>query len=382
MTQSVIMETEHGTGNAEQEHSLSVVVVTYNSSWERVRATLNSVLLQKGIDFDVFVTDDGSEENHFDKIEALFRKYSFTKYRLISQEKNQRTVLNFLDAVKQSKSDYIRGLGQGDIFFDEYALRDSYTHALSTKADVTISKAVFYEASTRPMKLIAYRRYPQNIDAYKDVKQLRLHYLMFRDIASGSTAFYKREVLLEYLNEEAKAGVKYLEDYIYFLMIFDGLRFSFFDKNIVYYEYGMGVSTSTVYWDNLLIKDGDVVFDLLLKRCEGQRGDPFVEKLRFIFKRKKEGTFPLPLMNWRFSVKILEKGTIADVERKYELLKEIEKKYQEPLPLWERVCRRIELLKVPEAFFFLLRMRFYPKKLAMTDTNVSTAFAELCLSQE
>lgn len=130
---------------------VSVHVLIYNGSWERVRATLNSVIMQKGIDFEVIVMDDCSKVNHSDRIKDFFSRHNFTNYRLINHEKNLGTVKTCLEAAELSRAEYTRGLGQGDMFFDEYALRDSYNFMVETDAEVMISKAVWYHAFTNPM---------------------------------------------------------------------------------------------------------------------------------------------------------------------------------------------------------------------------------------
>ena len=40
---------------------MSVIVVTYNSEWEKIKITLNSILRQKNISLQIIVADDGSE---------------------------------------------------------------------------------------------------------------------------------------------------------------------------------------------------------------------------------------------------------------------------------------------------------------------------------
>lgn len=47
---------------------VSVYVSIYNASWERIRASLNSIIMQKGIDFEIIVIDDCSTVKHSDEI--------------------------------------------------------------------------------------------------------------------------------------------------------------------------------------------------------------------------------------------------------------------------------------------------------------------------
>lgn len=184
-----------------KNYKVSVIVFVYNASWERIRATLNSVILQKDIDFEVIVADDCSQNNYFDKIKDFFTRYSFTDYRLIAHKKNLGIVLNFLDAAKKAKSNYVRGLGQGDMFFDEYALRDSYNHISQKKAVLTASKIVAFHVGSNPIKLKKLTRCPQNIAAYDDPKLVQENVLMLRDRPSGASIMYERETLIGYLTE-------------------------------------------------------------------------------------------------------------------------------------------------------------------------------------
>ena len=39
---------------------VSIIVVTYNAKWEKLKLTINSILLQSGIDYVIIFADDGS----------------------------------------------------------------------------------------------------------------------------------------------------------------------------------------------------------------------------------------------------------------------------------------------------------------------------------
>ena len=86
---------------------VSVVVVTFNPSWEKLRITLLSILFQKNINMEIIISDDCSVNNYFEEVRELFAKNSFSNYYLISHIENQGTVNNLLDAVQQCKGRYI-----------------------------------------------------------------------------------------------------------------------------------------------------------------------------------------------------------------------------------------------------------------------------------
>ena len=47
----------------------TVLIVTYHPDWKKLLVTLDSVMAQPFKDYEIVVSDDGSEENCFDKIE-------------------------------------------------------------------------------------------------------------------------------------------------------------------------------------------------------------------------------------------------------------------------------------------------------------------------
>ena len=57
---------------------VSVVLVTYNTKWEKTRRTLESILMQKKIDFEIVISDDGSEITNYEKIIEFFRENNFS----------------------------------------------------------------------------------------------------------------------------------------------------------------------------------------------------------------------------------------------------------------------------------------------------------------
>ncbi|MBQ4470063.1 MAG: glycosyltransferase family 2 protein, partial [Synergistaceae bacterium] len=55
---------------------VSVVVLIYNGSWERIRATLNSIIMQKDIKFELIIMDDCSDAAHLDEIKEFLANHS------------------------------------------------------------------------------------------------------------------------------------------------------------------------------------------------------------------------------------------------------------------------------------------------------------------
>ena len=53
------------------KYAISVVVLTYNSAFDDIKQTILSIVKQKDITFELIIADDGSKENHFEKIKEL-----------------------------------------------------------------------------------------------------------------------------------------------------------------------------------------------------------------------------------------------------------------------------------------------------------------------
>lgn len=104
----------------------TVLIVTYHPDWKKLLVTLDSIMAQTFKDYEIVVSDDGSEENCFDKIEAYFAAHQFANYTLISHEKNQGTVKNLIDGLAKAKGKYVRDFGPGDAFYNEHTLQQVY----------------------------------------------------------------------------------------------------------------------------------------------------------------------------------------------------------------------------------------------------------------
>ena len=74
------------------DYNITVVVLTYNPVWEKLRATLKSIVEQQDVHLQVVITDDGSKNNYFDKVESYFKEIGFDDFKLISNKNNEGTV--------------------------------------------------------------------------------------------------------------------------------------------------------------------------------------------------------------------------------------------------------------------------------------------------
>ena len=62
---------------------VSVVVVTYNSPFEKLENTLQSVIWQENVDFEIIIADDGSKSFDKERVENWFLTNGFKDYKFV-----------------------------------------------------------------------------------------------------------------------------------------------------------------------------------------------------------------------------------------------------------------------------------------------------------
>jgi len=98
---------------------MSVLVLQYNASVIEVQKTIQSILRQQNIEFEIVVADDGSKENHFTQLEDYFKARGFSHYTLVNNPHNGGTVKNILSGVKMCNGKYVKCISPGDYLYDE-----------------------------------------------------------------------------------------------------------------------------------------------------------------------------------------------------------------------------------------------------------------------
>lgn len=222
----------------------SIILVTYNPDWNKVRLTLESVVRQKFSDYEIIVSDDGSADNCFDKIEGFLKEHGITDYTMLPHEKNQGTVKNLLDAVRHASGKYVRDFGPGDLFYGEDTLQKVYDFFEETGAEGCFGLMRGYCA--KEDGTISYVDFPHpfDLDAYirEDVARIQKNLVLYRDNASGACTCYRREYYLEYL-KKLETVVVYTEDIFQLLAGLENRPLSYFPDYLVWYEADSGVST-------------------------------------------------------------------------------------------------------------------------------------------
>ena len=130
--------------------------------------------------------------------------------------------------------------------------------------------------------------HPNDMVPYVDCnfEKCRWNYLVLDDIAMGATMLCKTKTEYEYCKKILNK-VKYAEDNIWRIMMFDGIKAGYYPQITMLYEYGSGVSTSgNIEWKKRLENDWKMT-DELIFNSSVDRLDSFQKKIIKAYQWKK-----------------------------------------------------------------------------------------------
>lgn len=241
--------------------SVSVIILTYNPDWDKLCKTIKSTLLQENISKEIIIADDGSNCIYDCKIEELMKTFHFNNYKFVHHEKNVGTVKNYYDALNVCEGEYEYGISPGDYFYDNTTLCGLYSFAQNRGLSVVFGNAVYYKGVCQENKIVElvnnmianpYNPYVFEQNRIKSIESV----LLSNNNILGATYFRKTDCAKKCI-EKFVGVAKYLEDFpalVYALIINEPI--GWYKKYIVWYEYGLGVSTSTNSgWTRKLLQD-------------------------------------------------------------------------------------------------------------------------------
>ncbi len=224
----------------------SIIVCVYNASIKDIELTLDSIICQKGSSFEIVVADDHSSIDYADFINSYIssRKFSIgLKY--IRNESNLGTVKNILNAVEHSSGQYIKPIGAGDLLYNSDVLHKMYTYMDDKELFVAFGRISAYKNIAHQYELVSFNN-PYDISCYKanTQKKIKQNLFIYGDHISGACLFYERKYIIHYLNL-IKDRIFFVEDYIPRISILDNVFIGFLDENVVFYQIGTGISTTS-----------------------------------------------------------------------------------------------------------------------------------------
>ena len=237
-------------------YEVSIFIITYNSEYEKLIDTIDSILVQENVTFQIVITDDGSKINHFDKIERYFQECNFKDYKLTALNENKGTIANVKNGLLFASGRYVKGLAPGDKIYGKYALRKWLDIIETSSSKWSFCDVVCYHKENGIEVVDKTMRHPLNVKPYisNNVFSCRLNYLLWEDNINGACILSERDFMIKYL-DKLYEKIKYAEDNLWRLCMYDGFVPIYCNKVFVKYEYGTGISTSGESKWRSIIKD-------------------------------------------------------------------------------------------------------------------------------
>ena len=150
------------------KYDVSVVVLTYNAKWEKLRGTLESVLIQKGLEYEIIIADDGSSVRWDREICEFCDRYGFSNLKIVNDPQNGGTVRNLSNGVKESNGDYIKPIAAGDYLYDQYTLVKWFDFMKQNNAKISFGNAVYFFEKSNEIKVLKKVNHPMQLSLYDD----------------------------------------------------------------------------------------------------------------------------------------------------------------------------------------------------------------------
>lgn len=225
-----------------EKYRVSVLLVTYNSDWEKTKLTLNSIVMQKNISFEIVVSDDGSKNNNYELIKSFFEDIDFKEYVFVHNENNVGTIKNILRTLNVASGQYIKVISPGDTLLGENLLYDWCNFLDNSGKKWTFGNVLNTKNCLgRPIELLAKMQMPKNVKAYLVGDELTARYecVIKLNKPHGTSALLDRKLFEKYLIE-LSGNIKYAEDFVFVLLMLDEHVPAYYPKNVVLYECNAG----------------------------------------------------------------------------------------------------------------------------------------------
>ena len=314
---------------------VSVIVLTYNSDFEKLKKTLLSVLNQKGLDFEVIVCDDGSKEKCFDEIKKLFDEHGFKNYKFVDNKENKGTIKNYLSGLYEAKGEYAFAISAGDMLYDEEALKSFLSFAKENDVEILFGDCICYNFKEGKIKIYNEEHSPRRPEIYDigaDIKKAKRE-MFLGDQVIGVAYFRKTEIAIKYF-EKLTSLIRYAEDNPSTLFAYEeGVKINHFNRKVVWYEYATGMSNAgSSPMAQKIIDEFKVIYAHLAKEYKGNVEDCAMLRTSIESKKKMALTcflkHPFIYTSHLIYQKIKKPSFYADEEAEknklYEYLKKLE----------------------------------------------------------
>lgn len=245
-------------GKASANLDLSIIVLLYNANPVKLERTIRSIIDQQSLNFEIILTDDGSQVNPNDMISSIFDKYHYTNYTVNINDQNVGTVKNILSALKLAKGKYIYLISPGDMIFDSTTMKDFFEFAENNQSLVCFGDYLNYNYDGSNINTIEGIPFPPRPYIYEPPYtffESKVYALLSGNIL-GPTFFREKNYAIKYFTLTSQSA-KYAEDNTSIVFsLADNIPIQHYKRNICWYELGTGISTNgSSKWQELINQD-------------------------------------------------------------------------------------------------------------------------------
>lgn len=236
---------------ADAKCDISLILTTFNQPISDIIFSLESAVRQQGVNFEIVIADDASEDNKFGIIRDYFRTRQFDTFTLLPSDVNRRTVANIRNALEHCSGRFVKVLGAGDALYEEDTLQKVVVFMDHSGADIGIGK-IFGFRETADSNYVGNRfNAPTNIDQYRADANVSNFELFKANVNNanwipGSAQLYGRDMYHELLlTLEKDYADQYVEDFAATIALCDSnIKAIATDIPLIWYETSSGISAS------------------------------------------------------------------------------------------------------------------------------------------
>lgn len=249
-------------------YEVSVVLLSYNPDFEKLKSTINSVIKQQDIELQLIIADDGSKCLPYKEIMAYLKENSFEDYLIVDNSENKGTVKNYISGVEKAEGTYIKAISPGDFLYDTTCLRKIVDYMEQHAYKICFGKSIYYYKESEQYNFLSNPN-PVDLNVYKaqNYKKILTNYFVYQDYVLGANFIVEKELLLNSLRN-IEIVVKYAEDTSVLYMLANGEKIGLYDDYFLWYEYGTGISTGTNdKWKQILYNENKAVYEIVMNTC-------------------------------------------------------------------------------------------------------------------
>lgn len=231
------------------KYGVSCILTTFNQPFNSVRRSIDSVLLQTGIDAELIIEDDCSNRDLIDSINNYLRdNHSDIPVFFKENAANVKTVLNIARGVESAKYSLVKTVDAGDTLYDSNTLNHIACFMAENQCKAGFGQIYrfinckgrlnydYYNAPKDPVLFSA-----ANLN---DGDSRFINQLLTANWIPASAQFYSTNYYYDLLSElSSDYKVLYCQDFAASLALRNS-KLSYMNQPIYWYEWGTGISTN------------------------------------------------------------------------------------------------------------------------------------------